>query len=246
MMVSGSFANKNWFYSAGLLNGNGIDANGEDNDSKDFVSSITGLLFKSSAESGLIIYPDISFTSGKQNGDDLNFRSEAGTTLLLATGLPVVDRLRLAVGLYVYYGSSFIKTSYLENKYDFTNGSDGSVSAWSVRFSHYLTGEQEQYKAGIFQKLKPNKNYRSGHGGGAWQASLQLSVWSVDNDLRTALVLATTNTIAAEKARSISASLNPNARIGANLIQTKYDRVGTSINKDTENKALIRFTLQFF
>lgn len=157
MMVSGSFANKGWFYSAGLFNGNGIDANGEDNDSKDYVARLTGLLFEPADESSLKIYPDISLTSGKQNGDNINFRSEAGTTMLSVTDISVTDRLRLAAGLYIYYGSSFIKTSYLENKYDFANGSKGSVSAWSVRFSHFLTGEQEQYKSGYFQKLKPKK-----------------------------------------------------------------------------------------
>lgn len=129
MMVSGSFEKKDWFYSAGLFNGNGIDANGEDNDSKDFVARITGLLFNSAGVSGLKIYPDLSFTSGKQSGDNINFRSESGTTMLSAVGLPVVDRLRLAAGLYIYYGSSFIKASYLENNYDFVNGSDGTVSA---------------------------------------------------------------------------------------------------------------------
>lgn len=84
MMISGSFANKNWFYSVGLFNGNGIDANGEDNENKYSVARITGLLFKPASESGLKIYPDLSFNCGKQNEDNLNFRLEAGTTMLSA------------------------------------------------------------------------------------------------------------------------------------------------------------------
>lgn len=80
--------------------------------------------------------------------------------------------------------------------------------------------------------------------------SLSVSEWSADNSLRSAAALTAINEIAAEKARSLSVSvnwiLNPNARIGANLIQTKYNRLGSFINKEKENKALIRFTLQFF
>jgi len=250
MMLSGSFDSKSWFYSAGLFNGNGIDANGEDNKSKDFVARLTGLLFKSANGSGLRIYPDLSFTSGKQNGDNINFRSEVGTTMLSATGLPVVDRLRLAAGLYIYYGSSFVKVSYLSNKYDLGTGLNGNTSAWSARFSHFLTGEKEQYKSGFFQKLKPNTNYSPGKSGGAWQIVLQFSEWQADTNLVAAANLATTPIVAAKKASSVSVALNwilnPNARISTNLIQTKYDRIGSVIIKDIENKALVRFTLQFF
>lgn len=135
MIAMGAFADQNWFYSVGFFNGNGIDANGEDNDSKDFSARLTGkLIGNNSNASGLKIYPDISLTSGKQNGDNINFKAEAGTTLLSSSGLPVEDRFRAAVALYIYYGSSFIKASYLENKYELGSAPDGSVSAWSVLF----------------------------------------------------------------------------------------------------------------
>lgn len=250
MAIMGFLANKSWLYSVGLFNGNGIDANGEDNASKDLSVRITGSVVQSSKSSAFKIYPDISLTSGKQNGDNLNFRSEAGTTLLSSTGLPVEERLRFATGLYIYYKSSFIKSSYLKNRYELGSSLNGSASAWSILFSHFLTGEQEQYKSGFFQKVKPKKNYNADNGGGAWQIALQFSEWQADNNLITAAGLTAQNTIAAKEAKSISLGLNwilnPNARISSSLIQTKYDRLGSFINNEIENKALMRFTLQFF
>lgn len=115
------------------------------------------------------------------------------------TGLSVSERLRLGSGLYIYYGSSFIKASYLTNKYDLGSSLNANVSAWSVLFSHFLTDEREQYKSGYFQKLMPNKNYSSGKGGGVRQIALQFSEWSVDNNLIAAAALAAQNTIAAKK-----------------------------------------------
>lgn len=42
MMLEGVSDEKKWFYAVGLFNGNGVDANAEENDNKDIAGRITG------------------------------------------------------------------------------------------------------------------------------------------------------------------------------------------------------------
>lgn len=250
VMVEGASSNRNWHYSIGLFNGNGIDANGEDNDNKDIAGRITGLIYQHQNADTARIYMDLSFTQGKQDMDNFRFRSESGEVMLAATDVPVNDRLRLAGGFYAYYGSSSLKAVYLDNRYELTPGNQtGHATAWSVLFSHLLTGEQQVYQSGLFQKIKPKRNYAKGEGG-AWQLALRYSEWQADTTLVQAAVTAINPIAAADKAKAISLGINwvltPNARINASWIRTRFDVLDATLLKTTQNTLMARFTLQFF
>lgn len=239
---------KNWHYSLGLFNGNGIDANGEDNGNKDIAGRVTGLIYQSQRADTTRLYLDLSFTQGKQVSDNFRFRSESGEIMLAATDVPIDDRMRLAGGIYTYHGSSSLKAVYLENSYEL-GGQTGHATAWSILLAHLLTGEQEAYQSGRFQKIIPKQNYNKGRGG-AWQIALRYSQWQANAALVQASTMATTPVVVADKAKAISVGinwiLNPNARINASWIRTEFDTLGASLSKDTEDNVLARFTLQFF
>lgn len=247
MMVEGASADKNWHYSLGLFNGNGIDANGEDNDEKDIAGRITGLFYQPT-DTDTHIYLDLSFTTGKQDTDNFRFRSESGEIMLAAAGVPVDDRMRLAGGFYAYHDSSSLKAVYLENSYEL-GSQTGHATAWSILFAHFLTGEQEVYRSGLFQKLKPKRNYAKGEGG-AWQLALRYSEWKADAPLVQAVVAAINPTVSADKAKALSLGVNwiliPNARINTSWTRTEFDALGAILSKDIQDTVMARFTLQFF
>jgi len=241
----------NWFISAGLFNGNGIDANGEDNDNKDIAIRATGLLYDAGRNNGLRLYPDISMTYGKQNGERLLIRSEAGTVILDANSNAVDQRQRLASSLYAIKGSTSLRLDYLQNDYQFNND-NGQIKAGSLLLTHYLTGEQSRYKKGLFQKIKPAQPYQSGKGGGAWQIALRLSYLEIaDSVLQHSLTVPGSSVYADDiNAKSIGVTWLPhaNVRCNATAIHSRVSpRSGSPLSgREEENTLIIRSTLQFF
>ena len=249
-MGEGTFSKKQWNYSLGLFNGNGIDAKSEENDNKDVAGRMTGLIYQSKNSLSTQIYTDISFTYGKQKFDSFNFKSESGEVMLSATDVSVNQRLRIAGGLYGYFGSDSLKATYLRNRYEFsTTNQTGVTSAWSILYTHSITGEREEYRSGVFNKINPKRNFLNGTGG-AWQLVVRFSEWNANSSIVQAANSVSVSTVAADKAKAISLGVNliltPNARINLSWIHTKFDRVALVLPNDSQDSLVARFALQFF
>ncbi|MDH5217476.1 MAG: porin [Gammaproteobacteria bacterium] len=253
MMLNGNYFSQRWHYSLGLFNGNGIDSNGEDNGQKDAAFRLTGRLFGDTDSSGFRIYPDFSISGGKQNGDNIRFRTESGTTMLRADNLPVDDRYRVSASLYSIFESLTFKGDYLTNRYHFTDtGNSGAVSAFSLLLSYYVTGESDNYSGGLFQKTSPLKPYRTGGGSGAWQFVFRYSQFNASQHFIDSV---TTNSGAtsiqeASRANAYTAGINwllsSHARVNVSMIHTRLDRLGQSKLSAYENSFIMRFALQYF
>lgn len=240
-----------WHYAMGMFNGNGIDANGEDNGAKDLALRFTGRLAGESDTAAFRLYPDISLSGGQQNGDSLRLKNEAGTVFLAATALPVEQAYRAAAGLYSMYKSLGVRVEYLANRYVFsTGGGTATADGLSVLVAYYLSGESDQYRDGLWQKTSPVRVFA--HDGGAWQIAARFS------RLRASLAMLRQITLAADKnkveaadaATAATIGINwlprPNARIGVSLIHTRFERLTGSPLRRYENTAIARATLQFF
>ena len=253
MLLYGNYFNHRWHYSLGIFNGNGIDSNGEDNGQKDASFRLTGRLFGASDSSGLRIYPDFSISGGKQNGDDVRFRTEAGTTMLKADNLPIDDRYRVSASLYSIFDSLTFRGDYLINQYQFKEtGNTGGVSAFSLLFSYYFTGESDTYSGGLFQKTKPLKPYKSGGGSGAWQIVFRYSQFDASQQFvdLVATNAGTTSIQEASRANAYSGGINwllsRHARVNLSMIHTRFVRLEQSEFGSYENTIIMRFSLQYF
>lgn len=253
MLLNGNYFNQRWHYSFGIFNGNGIDSNGEDNGQKDVAFRVTARLVGESDYSGLRIYPDFSVSGGKQNGDNVRFRTESGTTMLKADNLPIDDRYRVSASLYSIYDSLTFRGDYLINQYHFTDvDSTGNVSALSLLFSYYITGESDTYSGGLFQKTKPLKPYKSGGGNGAWQIVFRYSQFDASQQIIDSVITnaGVTSIQEASNAKAYSAGMNwllsSHARVNLSMIHTRFDRLAQSGLGSYENSFLMRFVLQYF
>ena len=240
-----------YHYALGVFNGNGIDSNGEDNGQKDIALRVTGRLIGESDSSGFRFYPDLTVSSGKQNGDQINLRSESGTSFLMAGNLPVDERTRTAVGIYSSFGSWYMRANYLDTRYGFkTSNQSGEASGYSVLLSYYLTGETDLYRGGLFQKTKPRTAYNGGNWGGAWQVVFRFSFLEASNTLRDEVSKLTGSILMASSAEAMSVGVNwiptGNSRINLSWIDTRYQPTPQSALKNAESVLLLRMTLQFF
>lgn len=253
VMLSGDYSNNAFNYSLGIFNGNGVDSNGEDNWDKDYALRLTGRIVGSSDKSDFRIYPDFSFSGGMQNGDDIRFRSETGTSLLTATALPIDDRFRVTASLYAMLNSFTFRSDYALGEYHFEGTEDkGRVSAFSVLLSYYLSGETDTYKGGLFQKTNPLKPYGHGTGMGAWQVVFRYSRLDVSQQLvnfaGAHVNASSVQNASAANAYSVGMNWLPsgNTRVNLSVMHIRFDLLSQSALGASENSAVLRFTLQYF
>lgn len=248
----GNIFDSRWFYTAGVFNGNGIDANGEDNGAKDIGARLTGRLLGATDTDAFRVYPDISMSGGQQNGDSLRVKSESGTAIF-ASSLPVEQSYRAAACVYAMMGSLTLRAEYLSNHYIFSNTDEAAtVDGASITAAYYLSGESEQYRDGLFQKTKPLRPFRQADGLGAWQIAARYSRIHASSAMVEQLTLAADKNRLADAAGAQAATIgvnwlpHQNARVNLSVIHTRFDRLAASALGRSENAAIMRATLQFF
>jgi phosphate-selective porin OprO/OprP len=148
--------------------------------------------------------------------------------------------------------SEYVKTSF-DASTSIATGS-GDVNAYYVGVLYNLTGESwtPAYKSGAFGGIKPNSNFTSSGGTGAWQVGVRYSKFD-------ATELSTTGTNARVQNSSIANTmtyglnwlLNPNARVMLNYSVTKFNvavtplDVSAATSADSEHILSIRTQLNF-
>ena len=181
-----------------------------------------------------------------------------------------VNRTRAGVETALAYKSVKFQGEYINTSFDGT-GYSRNIDAWYASTLWNVTGEAfaDVYKEGVFGRLKPKNNYKSGADGwGALQLGLRYSHFDASdfkktgNAAGTGILLNTTNPaatvadglfVATNKAEAWTLGanwlLNPNVRIVANFVRTNYDtpiRVRVNgLDKDLDKENALTMRAQF-
>ena len=128
----------------------------------------------------------------------------------------------------------------VQGEYMFARADQRSTSAnadfdgYYVQASYFLTGEHRKYKksSGAFSRVKPNKNFGSDRGWGAWELAARYSAVDLDD-----------SSINGGKLDNITAGLNwylnPNTRLMLNYVHADKDGIGDA------DILLTRFQIDF-
>lgn len=186
---------------------------------------------------------------------------------LLANGLKEdVDRIRSGYETALAYKSIKFQSEYISESFEGT-GYSRDIDSWYATAMWNVTGEKftDMYKEGVFGRLKPKQNYKSGgEGWGALQLGLRYSSFDASdfkrtNAVGTGVLLNIPNTTAdgllvatnQADAWTLGANwiLNPNVRLTANYISTHYAtpilvRIN-GINKTLDGENALTMRAQF-
>ncbi len=205
----------------------------------------------------------ISFRSENRGLANI-YRAQLGSTLLSSAAYsgtsdePMVVDKRMG-GLEGAYSTGPFKVQgeYVKTNFDASTSvasGSGSVNAYYTEVLYNLTGESwaSAYKSGAFGGIKPNSNYTTSGGTGAWQVGVRYSKFD-------ATALSTTGTNDREqnsdKATTVTVGLNwflnPNARVMLNYSVTRFNTAVTPLDVsaatagDSERILSVRTQLNF-
>lgn len=206
---------------------------------------------------------------GANANGTVNAAATAACGGLLANGVKDnVNRTRSGFETALAYQSVKLQGEYINTSFDGA-GYSRDIDAWYASAMWNVTGENfsDMYKEGVFGRLKPKNNYKSGADGwGALQLGLRYtnfdaSDFKTTNAAGTGILLNTPTAttegllVATNKADAWTLGmnwiLNPNFRLMANYVRTDYDtpilvRVnGANKSLDKENALTMRAQFDF-
>lgn len=155
------------------------------------------------------------------------------------------------------FGPLKVQSEYVNAKFDAStsvSSGEGTVKAYYAELMYNLTGEKwsDAYKGGAFGGLKPNSNYTSTGGAGAWQLGVRWSAFDA-SDVSVTGTSARTQNSAKGNTLTVGMNwlLNPNARVMLNYSLTKFDTPVTPLDVagasagDKEQMISLRTQLNF-
>ena len=146
-----------------------------------------------------------------------------------------IDKQMAGLELAFATGPYKLQSEYVKANFEATSSSTGSAddSAGYAEVMYNVTGEKwsDSYKTGAFGGIKPNSNFTSNGGLGAWQVGLRYSMFDVtdvvlsgNNGRNQNSPKANTTTV------GINWLLNPNARVMLNYARTKFNTAVTPLD----------------
>lgn len=263
IMIHGA-PSKGLYYAISASNGSGANTTEADNknDSKD----ITGRLavnFADIFESKDAIYHfATSFGQGEistaKSGLKASTEAKGVTFFQVAdfTG-DDVDRQRFGLEMALAFGPAKIQSEYVKNEFDGQSSAglsfDRSLESQYIALNWMITGENYagSYKGYKFDRMKPTKNVGNGSWG-AWElgarfSSLDASDFTSGNSAGTGVLTAGTANKADAFTLGLKWILDPNTRVLANYVHTKFDSPVTHSNgaSDDEKAFTVRAQIDF-
>lgn len=250
VMVHGSPL-KGMYYSAAYINGGSGDDTNAEYDNKDVMARVTGNLAEVADWKDAVVHVGGFYAEGEQApGSSVpSMRTEArGYTYFTATPSTFadkIDRNRGGVELAVAKGPVKFQSEYLRTEFD-ADGADRDLSAWYASLNWIVSGESfaSGYKNGAFGRLHPRNNFKlGGSGWGALQVGIRYSSFD-GSDFKD--MLAANKTDEAD-AWTLGANwvLNPNVRLVANYVHTRFDNNVTSSGETFDDEDALTMRAQF-
>lgn len=212
-----------------------------------------------------------SAVSGSTEARGVAFFTPTGFSAGGAQTDNVVARTRYGLEGALAYGPVKFQSEYFKHNYSGQNSADVSfdkgLDAWYAAVGWMVTGESfaSTYKDGTWGRMKPNSNFirpSAGYGLGAWELGLRYSQFdardfAVGNGPGSIAATTATTQGSTTQARAWTAGvqwiINPNTRLMANYVRTKFGDTLNVINDkgvkvgatDSENAVTVRAQFDF-
>lgn len=188
-------------------------------------------------------------SGGATEGKGIAFFAPAAFSSALTSN--EVERTRLGLEGAVAYGPVKLQTEWMQHNYSGTSSSnvafDKDINAWYAAVNWMVTGESfaSTYKDGTWGRMKPKNDFIQGAGLGAVELSLRYSDFSasdfavgngpgsVSNNAAVNGVVTSAPTGAHAWTAGVQWILNPNARLMANYVDTRFEGGSYRFTNDT-------------
>ena len=248
-------------YSLAYINGNNSDESDVEYDNKDLTARLTGNVAQFAGWKDAVVHLGGFYAYGKQEGKSAiptlqteargyKFFETSDTTANKFTN--PVERTRDGIELALAKGPVKLQSEYVRADFD-GPGFDREMSAWYASVNWLVSGESfaSAYKDGAFGRIRPKNDFKSG--GNSWGA-LQLGIRysSFDGDDFVTSNTAGEGKLAANKTNEADAwtlganwILNPNVRLIANYVHTRFDDAVTVSGKNYDDEDALSMRAQF-
>lgn len=249
------------YYSAAYINGNSSDESDVEYDNKDLTARLTGNIAQFAGWKDAVVHLGGFYAYGKQEGRSAipTFQTEARGYKFFETSdttankfTDPVERTRDGIELALAKGPVKLQSEYIRADFD-GQGFDREMSAWYASVNWLVSGESfaSAYKDGAFGRIRPKNDFKSGgNGWGALQLGIRYS--SFDGDDFVTSNTAGEGKLAANKTNEADAwtlganwILNPNVRLIANYVHTRFDDAVTVSGKNYDDEDALSMRAQF-
>jgi len=272
MMIYGNPFAERLHYEVGVFNGNGVDANGEDNDDKDVALRLVMSPFITTNSIFKELHFGGAFTYGHEDDETLSARSEAFTKYFEFKDVDTDTRTRLGGELNWLVGPFTLMGEYIRAKYEDLEGKvevpyailyrsllggkgqvemddTANIDSWYVMTTYCLTGEKRSYKNRALSNITPKNNFDfQKRTWGAWELALRYARFDADDDFFDSGIVKPEYSRKAESFNfGINWFLNPNVLVKTNYVHTDFDTNLVKEGKELENEDvfLMRFQLVY-
>ena len=210
------------------------------NDNFDYIGRVTTNIADLQGSKAYIAHLGAAYSVGNIKGGvtPASARTESRSQNAFFTGPALggnTERTRQGLEAAFAYNAIKIQGEQFNFKYDPTTGSDQEIKGHYIFLVYNLTGENFNYKDGVFGSLKPNNPVDKG-GRGAWQVGVRASEF----DASPIAVAAGKTNRATAMTYGITWFATENARFMINYVDTKFDAlVGSSGGRVTGDRAIM-------
>ena len=209
-------------------------------DGFDYIGRVTTNIADLQGVKTYVAHLGAAYSSGTVKGGiaPASGRTEARSQSAFFTGPAlsgITDRTRQGLEAAIAYNALKIQGEQFNFKYDPATGNNQEIKGHYIYLVYNLTGENFNYRDGVFGSLKPNNPVDKG-GRGAWQIGVRASEF----DASTITVVAGKTNRATSMTYGITWFATENARFMLNYVDTKFDAlVGSSGSRVNGDRAIM-------
>ena len=209
-------------------------------DGFDYIGRVTTNIADLQGVKTYVAHLGAAYSSGTVKGGvaPASGRTEARSQNAFFTGPAlsgITDRTRQGLEAAIAYNALKIQGEQFNFKYDPATGNNQEIKGHYIYLVYNLTGENFNYRDGVFGSLKPNNPVDKG-GRGAWQIGVRASEF----DASPIAVAAGKTNRATAMTYGITWFATENARFMINYVDTKFDAlVGSSGSRVNGDRAIM-------
>lgn len=209
-------------------------------DGLDYIGRVTTNIADLQGSKAYVAHLGAAYSVGEIKGGvaPASGRTEARSQSAWFTGTAlggVTNRTRQGLEAAFAYNALKVQAEQFNFKYDPTTGVDQEIKGYYILAVYNLTGENYNYKDGVFGAIKPNNPLDKG-GRGAWQVGVRLSEFDA-SDVK---VATGKSNRATAMTYGITWFATDNLRFMLNYVDTKFDSlVGSSGSRVNGDRAIM-------
>jgi len=209
-------------------------------DGLDYIGRVTTNIADLQGSKAYVAHLGAAYSTGEIKGGvaPASGRTESRSANAFFTGpalSSVTTRTRQGLEAAFAYNAFKVQAEQFNFKYDPTTGSDQEIKGHYIFLVYNLTGENFNYRDGVFGSMKPNNPLDKG-GSGAWQVGVRMSEFDASD-----ITVATgKSNRATAMTYGITWFCTDNLRFMLNYVDTKFDSlVGSSGSRVNGDRAVM-------